>query len=166
LLAWPYPGREHLPRHVLGELERYDALPEDDTPIDAAYLLDGGAVVLAGDERSGQVLAIVDEHADHGTAAYTGLIAALREAGMHVFAGNDAGRDYSAGWEYHPPAGNGRESERRRRDRGVLVVSACDLLEDGERTVAEVADEILAARTRRLISYPAGLPAAVLAAAY
>jgi hypothetical protein len=42
----------------------------------------------------------------------------------------------------------------------VLVVSACDLLEDGERTVAEVSDDTLAARTRRLVSYPAGLPAA------
>jgi len=166
LLAWPYPGHEHLPQHVLDELDRNDALPEDDTPIDAQYLVDRGAVVLAGDERSGPILAIVDEHADHGTAAYAGLIAALTEAGMHVFAGNDASHDYRAGWEYHPPAGNGLGSEHRRRDRGVLVVSACDLLSDGERAVAEGSDDALAARTRRLISYPAGLPAAVLAAAY
>lgn len=90
---------------MLDDLDRNDALPEDDTPIDEQYLVDRGAVVLAGDARSGPILAIVDEHADHLTAAYAGLIAALTEARMHVFAGNDAGRDYSAGWEYHPPAG-------------------------------------------------------------
>jgi hypothetical protein len=98
LLAWPYPGREQLPQRVLDDLDRNDALPEDDTPIDEQYLVDRGAVVLAGDERSGPILAIVDEQADDRTAAYAGLIAALTGARMHVFAGNDAGRDYSAGW--------------------------------------------------------------------
>jgi len=165
-LAWPYPGREPLPQRALGELDRNDALPEHDTPIDEQYPVDRGAVVLAGDDRSGPILAIVDEHADHGTAAHADLIAVLTDAGMHVFAGNDAGRDHSAGWEYHPPAGDGRHSERRRSDRVVLVVSAGDLLEDGERTIAQIADDTLAARTRRLASCPAGLPAAVLAAAY
>ena len=166
LLAWPYPGRDELPRRVLDELERHDALPPGDDPIAEDYLGDAGAVVLAGDERSGLILAVVDEHAQHGIAAYRSLIHALTGAGLHVFAGNEAGASFGGCWEYHPPRGNGARPERRRRAGDVLVVSAFDLLEAGERTVADVPDEVLAARTRRLVGYPNAVPAVVLGAAF
>jgi len=39
-------------------------------------------------------------------------------------------------------------------------------LEAGERTVANVPDEVLAARTRRLVGYPNAVPAVVLGAAF
>ena len=48
----------------------------------------------------------------------------------------------------------------------MIVVSAFDLLEAGERTVADVPDELLAARTRRLVGYPHAVPAVVLGAAF
>jgi hypothetical protein len=54
---------------VLDELERHHALPPGDDPIAGAYLGDPGVVVLAGDERSSLILAIVDEQAKHGIAA-------------------------------------------------------------------------------------------------
>ena len=166
LLAWPYPGRHGLPRPVLEELERHDALPADDDPIAEDYLGDAGAVVLGGDERSGLILAVVDEPASYGIAAYRSLIHALTAAGLHVFAGNEAGTSFGGCWEYHPPAGNGARREWRRRAGDVLVVSALDLLEAGERTVADVPDELLAARARRLVTYPGAVPAVVLGAAF
>ena len=166
LLAWPYPGRHGLPRQVLEELERHDALPAGDDPIARVYLGEAGAVVLDGDQRSGLILAIVDEHARHGIAAYRSLIWALTGAGLHVFAGNEAGASFGGCWEYHPPRGNGARPERRRRAGDVLVVSAFDLLEAGERTVADVPDEVLAARTRQLVGYPNAVPAVVLGAAF
>src|SRR6185437_15150658 len=61
LLAWPYPGRYGLPISVVEELERHDALPPDDDPRTEIYLGDAGVAVLAGDERSGLILAVVDE---------------------------------------------------------------------------------------------------------
>ena len=166
LLAWPYPGRYELPRTVVEELETHDALPDRDQPIAEGYLGDAGAVVLGGDERSGPILAVVDERAGHGIAAYRGVIWALTGAGLHVFAGNAAGASFGACWEYHPPRGNGARPERRRRAGEVIVVSAFDLLEAGERTVADVPDEVLAARTRRLVGYPNAVPAVVLGAAF
>ena len=166
LLAWPYPGRYGLPRHVVDELERHHVLPADDHPRTEIYLGDAGATVLAGDDRSGMILAVVDEHARHGIAAYRSLIWALTGAGLHVFAGNEAGASFGGCWEYHPPRGNGAGPERRRRAGEVIVVSAFDLLEAGERTVAEVPDEVLAARTRRLVGYPNAVPAVVLGAAF
>ena len=166
LLAWPYPGRWELPRLVLEELERHHALPPSDDPTPEDYLGDAGAAVLAGDERSGLILAVVDEHASRGIAAYRSLIHALTGAGLHVFAGNDAGASFGGCWEYHPPRGNGARPEWRRRTGAVLVVSAFDLLEAGERTVADVPDEVLAARTRRLVGYPCAVPAVVLGAAF
>ena len=166
VLAWPYPGRERLSPEVLDELERHDALPPEDAPIVAGYLGHAGAAVLAGDAQSGRILAVVDEQANYGTAAYAGLIRVLAASGLHVFAGNEAGGDYGASWEYRPARGNGARPERRRSDRGELVVSACDLLMPGERTPADVPDAILAARTRRLISYPPAIPRAVLTAAH
>ena len=166
LLAWPYPGRQRLPRRVLDELERHDALPPSDDPTRQDFLGDAGVVVLAGDERSGLILAVVDEQASHGIAAYRNLIQALTDAGLHVFAGNDAGARFGGCWEYHPPRGNGARPQRRRRAGDVLVVSAFDLLEAGERTVADVPDKVLAARTRRLVGYPNAVPAVVLGAAF
>ena len=166
LLAWPYPGRYGLPISVVEELERHDALPPDDDPRTEIYLGDAGVAVLAGDERSGLILAVVDEHARHGVAAYRNLLWALTGSGVHVFAGNEAGKSFGGCWEYHPPRGNGARLERRRRAGDVLVVSAFDLLEAGERTVADVPDEVLAARTRRLVGYPNAVPAVVLGAAF
>jgi hypothetical protein len=166
LLAWPYPGRWELPCPVLDELERHHALPPSDDPIAEDYLGNAGAVVLAGDERSGLILAVVDERARHGVAAYRSLIHSLTGIGLQVFAGNDAGASFGGCWEYHPPAGNGARPEWRRRAGAVLVVSAFDLLEAGERTVADVPDEALAARTRRLVVYPCAVPAVVLGAAF
>ena len=83
-----------------------------------------------------------------------------------MFAGNEAGASFGGCWEYHPPRGNGARPERRRRAGDVIVVSAFDLLEGGERTVADVPDEVLAARTRRLVGYPHAVPAVVLGAAF
>jgi len=166
MLAWPYPGRHRLPPRVLDELERQGALPACDDPTDEDYLGEAGATVLAGDERSGLILAVVDEHANHGTAAYGSVIHALTGAGLHVFAGNEAGASFGGCWEYHPPRGNGARPEWRRRAGDVIVVSAFDLLEAGERTVADVPDEVLAARTRRLVGYPNAVPAVVLGAAF
>jgi len=93
LLAWPYPGRWVLADRVLDELERHHALPPGDDPIGADYLGEPGATVLAGDARSGLILAVVEEHASHGIAAYRSLIHSLTGIGLHVFAGNDAGRE-------------------------------------------------------------------------
>lgn len=150
---------------MLEELERHHALAPRDGPTPEDYLGDAGVVVLAGDERSGMILAVVNEHASHGIAAYRNLIHALTGAGLHVFAGNDAGASFGGCWEYHPPRGNGARPERRRRAGDVLVVCAFDLLEAGERTVADI-DEVLAARTRRLVGYPCAVPAVVLGAAF
>ena len=166
LLAWPYPGRWELPCRVLDELERHHAVPSADAPAADVYLGDSGAVVLAGDERTGLILAVVDERARRGIAAYRSVIRALTGAGLHVFAGHEAGASFSGCWEYHPPRGNGARPERRRRAGDVLVVSAFDLLEGGERTVADVPDDVLAARTRRLVGYPHAVPAVVLGAAF
>ena len=148
---------------MLDGLERRDALPGDDA-IAEDYLGKAGATVLAGDERSGLILAVVDDQANHG-AVYSSLIHALVGAGVHVFAGNEAGASFSGCWEYHPPSGNGARPEWRLRAGGVIVVSAFDLLEAGERTVADMPDEVLAARTRRLVGYPNAVPAVVLGAA-
>jgi hypothetical protein len=166
MLAWPYPGRHGLPCRVLEELQSHDALPAGDDPIAEDYLGGAGAVVLGGDQRSGLILAVVDEHARHGIAAYRSTIQALSAAGLHVFAGNDAAASFGGCWEYHPPRGNGARPQRRRRAGDVLVVSAFDLLEAGERTVADVPDEVLAATTRPLVGYPNAVPAVVLGAAF
>ena len=166
LLAWPYPGRYGLPCGVVDELERHHALPPNDDPTTEIYLGDAGATVLAGDECSGPILAVVDERARHGMAAYRSLHWALTGAGLHVFAGNEAGTTFGGCWEYHPPRGNGARPEWRRRAGEVIVVSAFDLLEAGERTVADVPDDVLAARTRRLVGYPNAVPAVVLGAAF
>ena len=101
-----------------------------------------------------------------GIAGYGSLIHALTGAGLHVFAGNQGSASFGGCWEYHPPRGNGARPERRRRAGDVIVVSAFDLLEGGERTVADVPDEVLAARTRRLVAYPGAVPAVVLGAAF
>jgi hypothetical protein len=166
LLAWPCPRPLGAPLPVLDELERHRAVPPRDDPIADVYVGDPGAVVLAGDERTGPILAVVDEHARHGIAAYRSTIHALTGAGLHVFAGNQGSASFGGCWEYHPPRGNGARPERRRRAGDVIVVSAFDLLEGGERTVADVPDEVLAARTRRLVGYPHAVPAAVLGAAF
>ena len=47
----------------------------------------------------------------------------------------------------------------------MIVVSAFGLLEAGERMVADMPDEVLAARTRRLVGYPNAVPAVVVGAA-
>jgi hypothetical protein len=166
LLAWPYPGRERLPRRALDELARHDALPDSDTPISLPYLGSNGAAVLPGDRDSGPILAIVDEDADYGIAAYGELIAALTAAELHVYAGNEAGGDYGAVWEHHPRASLRLPVERRRCDRGELVVASSDLLESGERTLAEIPSEVLAIRATRLLTPPDGVPEAVMVAAY
>ena len=67
LLAWPYPGRYGLPCGVVEELERHHALPPNDDPTTEIYLGDAGATVLAGDECSGPILAVVDECARQDT---------------------------------------------------------------------------------------------------
>ena len=59
---------------MLDEFERHHALPPGDDPIGADYLGEPGATVLAGDARSGPILAVVDEQASHGVAAYHSLI--------------------------------------------------------------------------------------------
>ena len=151
---------------MVEELERHHALPPDDDPTTEDLPGRRGRGVLAGDERSGPILAVVDERARHGIAAYRSLIWALTGAGLHVFAGNEAGASFGGCWEYHPPRGNGARPEWRRRAGEVIVVSAFDLLEAGERTVADVPDDVLAARTRRLVGYPNAVPAVVLGAAF
>ena len=166
LLAWPYRGRERLPCRALDELARHDALPDSDTPISLPYLGGNGAAVLPGDRDSGPILAIVDEDADYGIAAYGELIAALTAAELHVYAGNEAGGDYGAVWEHDPRAGLRLPVERRRCDRGEIVVASSDLVENGERTLAEIPSDVLAIRATSLLTPPAGVPQAVLAAAY
>ncbi len=164
LLAWPYRGREEPPAGLIEQLEHYDFLPDSDTPL-AGALLGGeceGAVVLAGDAQSGRILACVDEQANYGTAAYSDLIAELTAAGLHVYAGNEAGDAYGAGSEYHPAGGAARE--RRRCDSGDMSLIAMDLLSGGEKKLSEVPDAELAARTRVLLSAPSALPPAVAAA--
>jgi hypothetical protein len=166
LLAWPYPGREHLEPEVRARLEAACFLPESDAPEEEPYWLgDDGAAVLAGDAHSGRILACIDAQANYGTAAYADLIDVLSAAGLHVYAGNDAGGDYGAGWEYHPAAGTGRGAQHRRCYHGELCVTASDLIAQGQQDVVDVPDHELAARTRRLLAAPAGIPPAVLAAA-
>jgi hypothetical protein len=114
----PTGAAERLPRRALEELARQDALPASDTPISLPYLDGTGAAVLPGDRDSGPILAIVDEDADYGIAAYGELIAALTAAELHVYAGNQAGGDYGAVWEHHPRPGLRLPVERRSCERG------------------------------------------------
>lgn len=162
VFAWPYPGRDNLPAAVLNELHAHDQLPVDDTPLDEWYGGDGTAV-LAGDQQTGLILAIADQEANYGTGAYSELIAAFGEAGLQVYAGNDAGGDYGASWEYHPADRTGELTvEWRRWNEDEFVVGRRNLLTDGRRTLSEIPDQTLAAAVRRLLLAPTAVPDVVL----
>ena len=71
--CWPGPTRaaDELPRAgARGARDATTRFRTSDEPTAEDYLGDAGAVVLGGDERSGPILAVVDEHARHGIAAY------------------------------------------------------------------------------------------------
>lgn len=163
LLAWPYPGREHLPADVVDALRRDDLMPESDQPDRDEDCFGDGSYVLAGDADSGPILKIVDCEANYGTCAFDELTGLLTAAGLSVWAANEAGDDYGASWEYHAGAPDTAVSGGR-MDRGELVVAAGDLLSGDETRLDEVSDSDLAARTRRLLDLPDGIAAAVKAA--
>lgn len=165
LAAYPYRGRDQLTEQARAALELADAMPDSDEPGDEhpdPYLGDQ-VTVLRGDEQ-GNVLAFTDPEANYGTEAYRDVIDALTGAGLHVYAGNEAGGDYSGCCEHHPPAGHAGTVEVRRADRGELVVAASDLLGRGETSLDDVGDSDLARRARRMLTAPDGMPAPLLKA--
>lgn len=163
LLAWPYPGREHLPADVVDALQRDDLMPESDLPDRDEDCFGDGSYVLTGDAESGLILKIVDCEANYGTCAFAELTGLLTAAGVSVWASNEAGGDYGASWEYHAGAPDTAASGGR-MDRGELVLAANDLLSGDETCLDGVSDSDLAARTRRLLALPDAIPAVVKAA--
>ncbi len=170
ILAWPYHGREQLSAKARELLDYHDVMPDSEEPGDQHPdpYVGNDAAVLAGDEDSGPILALVDPESNYGTGAYEDLTAALIACGLHVYAGNEAGGDYGGSWEYHhpPDADGSRYSiETRREDCGELVVGAAELtgLAVEYKTLAEMPDSTLAGLVRRALAPPTGIPAAVLA---
>ena len=161
LLAWPYPGEHALPDALRDLLDADSRLPDLDTPVDD--IEDDGSVVLAGDEHSGPILAISDTEANDGIGGFSDLIAAFTDAGMSVYAANAAGDSYPAWSIYHLRGADGEVTVQHRPTvDGAIVLSADDLAGHGE-CLSTLDDSELAARTRRLLDHPAGLPAAVRA---
>jgi hypothetical protein len=79
-------------------------------------------------EHSTRILMVVDEDADSGRYAYHDLIAALHDAGMSVYAKNDSGSEYDAGWELR--AAGGQVTERSMSEVfGITLVSGGELLD-------------------------------------
>jgi hypothetical protein len=160
LLAWPYPGEQALPDELRDLLETEAWLPDLDSPV--AELEENETVVLAGEEHSGRILAISDTEANGGTARFSDLITALTNAGMSVYAANDAGDDYDAWNVYYLVGADGHVTEQHRSMvAGEIVVSASDLT-GADEYVAQLDDGELGARARRLLDHPP-LPAAVRA---
>jgi hypothetical protein len=151
LLAWPYPGREHLSEALLEALGRHNALGDCDTPDGREDHYGDGSYVRPGDVDSGSILKIVDAEADEGTTAFDGLITLLCAAGLSVLGWNQAGAGYGASWEYHP-AGQDTVGAGGRVDCGELIVAAGDLLQAGEQSLDDVDDNDLAVRVRERLS--------------
>ena len=99
LLAWPYYGRERLPRGLAARPGAAGLLPTTDTP--HRHRQDGQRpAVLAGDIESGPILAGVP--ARHASACDV-LIAGLVAAGLHVYVDRRLAGGCCAVREYHPP---------------------------------------------------------------
>ena len=164
LLAWPYPGERALPEPLRDLLAADCWLPDLDEAV--LEIEENYSVVLAGDADSGPILAISDTEANDGTGRFSDLIAALTDAGMSVYAANQAGDNYPAWNVYHLVDDDGEVSEEHRgMVDGAIVVSADDISGHGE-YVGMLHDFELADRTRRLLDHPHGLPAAVRALAW
>ena len=164
VFAWPYPGADALPEALRDLLDAESWLPGLDEPV--ADIEDDDSVVLAGDEHSGAILAISDTEANDGTGRFSDVIARLTNAGMSVYAANQAGYGYPAWNVYHLVGEDGDVSvEHRGMVDGAIVLSADDLTAPDE-YVATLDDNDLAGRTRRLLDHPAGVPAAVRALAW
>jgi len=119
--------------------------------------------VLAGDADSGPILAISDTQANDGTGRFSDLIARFTDAGMSVYAANAAGDNYPAWSLYHLRGADGEVTVQHRAIvDGAIVLSADDVAGNGE-YIATLDDSELAARTRRPLDHPPGLPAAVRA---
>lgn len=162
--AWPWPGENALPPTARDALAANGFSGIDQ----AADRQLGGAAIVDGDASSGPILSVVNQEANDGIEAYRGLIEALHEAGMFVYANNGAGGEYDAEWEYRAP-GNDPIARTVCEAAGETVISARDLLEESKRSapdatdLATVDDAILGRAARRLLTDPP-LPTAVIEA--
>ena len=156
LLAWPYPGREGLPRGLAARLDAAGLLPTTDTP--HRHRHDGQRpVVLAGDIDSGPILAGVPAHHASACAA---LIAGLVAAGLHVYVGRRPAGGYCSVWEYHPPGG--ATTPVRHRCCPRHPPPGAELSPDRD----DATECQLNRWARLMLGSPAGVPATVLLAAH
>src|ERR1039458_5785014 len=129
VLAWPWPGEHNLAPQVRTKLDAHGLSGIDEKPRKIPFV---EAQLHDGDQQSGVILAIVDEHADGGTEEYRELIQALHEAGLNLYATNGAGDEYDARWEHHP-AGGEMTTRYMSEAHGMTVLSAGELLEECRR---------------------------------
>ncbi len=159
--AWPWPGEHNLPVKAREQLGIDGFAGIDDAP--GRELRDGA--LLDGDERSGTILAIVDEEANYGTEAYRALITALHDAGLNVFATNATGGEYDPLLEYHPAGGAVIERGMSEHG-GFAVIGAAELLGECKRLepdatdLADVDDAIVGEVAKEALAAP-DLPHAV-----
>ena len=157
VLIWPWPGRDDAPVPVADALFLARALPTDDTPRSTADASQAQrAVVLAGDDATGPVLAIINT--DSGVREYEHVIGAAANQGLFVYAGSPGP---AGSWRYETPDVNSRP-QRRRAINGVLVVTATDLTEYHWPSLEVVPDADIARRARLLLAHPAGIEPLIL----
>ena len=123
--AWPWCGRDALPEAARDALDACGVAPllRDNTRAETLETR-----LLDDVEHSTRILMIVDQEAVGGRYAYNDLIAALHDAGLSVYAKNDSGSEYDAGWELRPA---GRQVAERSTCEvfGITMVSGGELLE-------------------------------------
>lgn len=165
IYAWPWRSIGAIPDDARDALETSGV---------AALLGDGTrtetleARLLDDVENSTRILMVVNEDADAGRYAYHDLIAALHDAGLSVYARNDSGSEYDAGWELRPAGGQVVERSMSEVF-GITLVSAGELLEachhgdPAAKTLADTPTAVLRSAVLELFVEPA-LPRAVLEA--
>ncbi len=154
LLAWPYPGRQRLPRGLAARLDAAGLLPATDTPNRHRHVQ--RPVVLFGDSQSGPILAGRSAH----HAAHLAVIDELVTAGLHVYAGRTPAGAYCAAWDYHP-TGEFMVAVRHRCCQRHQPPGA-----ERPRNPDDATECELNRWARLMLGSPAGVPAAVLLAAH
>jgi hypothetical protein len=163
VFVWPWRGTAALPDAARAV---FDARGLSELLLDGVRTETLEVRGLADDEEPDRILMIHDENAAGGRYAYHDLIEALHDGGVNVYARNDKGAEYDAGWELRPSGG--KMVERSMSEVfDVTMVSGGELLEEcrrhvpGARTLSDIPPTELRAAVLELFVEP-DLPRAIL----
>src|ERR1700733_3359087 len=131
VFVWPWPGTDALPDDARAV---FDARGLSELLLDGVRTETLEVRVLADDKEPDRILMIHDEDATGGRYAYHDLIEALHDGGLNVYARNDTGAEYDAGWELRPSGGTMVERSMSEVF-DVTMVSGGELLEECRRDV-------------------------------